>query len=203
MGRAFVPSTPRTHDLRYDRDVGESGLSPVSSAKSQPVRIEDCDVRRGRTSPPDHCGQTPVTWRRTQSSITKYVLDTEHSPAPDTSPPAEGAHPSNGASSRLGTPRTHHQARGLHPQEQSSAPRVHPRGSTSQGRLTHTHSSVKAAIPAYVRPSAYAPGEAPAPTQQATPPPSQEPSSQQPRTPKNPVSLEERRADIGQHPQAH
>ena len=26
---------------------------------------------------------------------------------------------------------------------------------------------------------------------------------QQPRTPKNPVSLEERRADIGQHPQAH
>mgnify|MGYP000843668711 CR=1 FL=1 len=32
---------------------------------------------------------------------------------------------------------------------------------------------------------------------------SQESPSQQPRTPKNPVSLEERRADIGQHPQAH
>ena len=42
-------------------------------AKSQPLRIEDCDVRRGRTSPPDDCVQTPVTWRKTQSSITKYV----------------------------------------------------------------------------------------------------------------------------------
>ena len=73
LGRAFVPSTPRTHDLRYDRDVGESGLSPVSSARSQSVRIGNCDVRRGLTSPPDHCDQTPVTWRKTQSSITKYV----------------------------------------------------------------------------------------------------------------------------------
>ena len=112
LGRAFVPFTPRTYDLRYDRDVGESGLSPVSSAgppledapsgsrtaspgsalspqgasscrsgappysstRSQPVRIGNCDVRRGRTSPPDHCVQTSVTWRRKQSSITKYVL---------------------------------------------------------------------------------------------------------------------------------
>ena len=32
--------------------------------------------------PPDHCGQTPVICRRTQSSITKYVPSTELSPAP-------------------------------------------------------------------------------------------------------------------------
>ena len=54
-----------------------TGAPPYSSARSQPVRIGNCDVRRGRTSPPDDCVQTPVTWRRTQSSITKYVLDTE------------------------------------------------------------------------------------------------------------------------------
>ena len=50
---------------------------PYFSARSQLVRIGNCDVRRGRTSPPDDCAQTSVTWRRTQSSITKYVLDTE------------------------------------------------------------------------------------------------------------------------------
>ena len=64
-----------------------------SCTRSQPLRIEHCDVRRGRTSPPDDCVQTSVTWRRTQSSITKYVLGTKRSPTPDTSPPAEDAHP--------------------------------------------------------------------------------------------------------------
>ena len=127
LWRAFVPSTPRTHDLRYDRDVGESGLSPVSSARSQSARIGNCDVHRGRTSPPDHCVQTSVTWRRTQFSITKYVPVPEHSPTPDTSLPTEGARPSNTPSNRPNAPRTHHQARGLHPQDQSSAPRVRPR----------------------------------------------------------------------------
>ena len=77
LWRAFVPSTPRTHDLRYDRDVGESGLSPVSSARSQSARIGNCDFRRGRTSPPDHCVQTSALWRKTQSSNKKYVPDTE------------------------------------------------------------------------------------------------------------------------------
>ena len=150
LGRAFVPFTPRTHDLRYDRDVGESGLSPVSSAgpprgrtirltgciprispqslwcvlvsqrrpaelqRQEPVvRIGNCDVRRGRTSPPDDCVQTSVTWRRTQSSITKYVLVPSAAPTPGTSPPAEGPHRSNGPSNKPGMPRTHHRARGL------------------------------------------------------------------------------------------
>ena len=143
----FVPSTPRTHDLRYDRDVGESGLSPVSSARSQPVRIEDCDVRRGRTSPPDHCVQISVTWRRTQFSITKYVLDTEHSPTPDTSPPAENAHSSNGPTNRPDTPRTHHRARGLHPQGQSSARTVRPRGPAGQDHHLRTRASVRGNTP--------------------------------------------------------
>ena len=76
---------------------------PAALQRQEPtVHIEDCDVRRGRTSPPDHCVQTPVTWRRTQSSNTKYVPDTEHSPTPGTSPPAEDPHPSNGPSNRLG-----------------------------------------------------------------------------------------------------
>ena len=79
-----------------------------------------------------------MTWRKTQSSNTKYVPDTERSPTPDTSPPAEDAHPSNGPSNRPDTPRTHHRARGLHPQGQSSAPRVRPRGSAGQGRHPRT-----------------------------------------------------------------
>lgn len=204
LWRAFVPSTPRTHDLRYDRDVGESGLSPVSSARSQPARIEDCDVRRGRTSPPDHCDRTPVTWRKTQSSNTKYVPDTERSPTPDTSPPAEDAHPSNGPSNRPDTPRTHHRARGLHPQGQSSAPRVRPRGSAGQDHLTRTRASVRPATPAHVRPFAYAPGEVPAPTHQAASlPVPRSPRASSPAPLRFPASLKERRADIGQHPQAH
>ena len=89
--------------------------SANSSARSQPVRIEDCDVRRGRTSPPGHCGQTPVTWGRAQCSTTKYVLVPSAAPTPGISPPAEGPHPSNGPSNKPGMPRTHHRARGLHP----------------------------------------------------------------------------------------
>ena len=48
LGRAFVPFTPRTHDLRYDRDVGESGLSPVSSAgppRGRTIRLTGCIPR--------------------------------------------------------------------------------------------------------------------------------------------------------------
>ena len=47
--------------------------------------------------------------------------------------------------------RTHHQARGLHPQEQPSARAAHPRGSASQGHLTHTHAPIRATTPAHVR----------------------------------------------------
>ena len=134
-----------------------------------------------------------MTWRRTQSSITKYVLDTERSPTPDTSPPAEDARPSNGPSNRPDTPRTHHRARGLHPQSQSSAPRVRPRGSVGQDHLTRTRASVKAATRAPTRPSGAAPRTCQAlrvrPRRStghnspgSLPSPSQESPSQQPRT---------------------
>mgnify|MGYP000935588749 CR=1 FL=1 len=91
------------------------------------VHIEDCDVRRERTSPPDDCGQTSVTWRKTQSSITKYVPDTERGPHPRHLPASRGRPLLERADQQPDTPRTHHRARGLHPQGQSSAPRVRPR----------------------------------------------------------------------------
>ena len=137
-----------------------------------------------------------MTWRRTQSSITKYVPDTEHSPTPDTSPPAEGARPSNTPSNKPGTASTHHQARGLHPQEQSSAPRVRPRGSVGQGgsrapvrpsRPPPAHPCIcqgrhpRACQVLRVRPRRSA-GAA----RRAAPTPSQEYPSQQPRPPENP-----------------
>ena len=135
-----------------------------------------------------------MTWRRTQSSITKYVPDTEHSPTPDTSPPAEGARPSNTPSNKPGTASTHHQARGLHPQEQSSAPRVRPRGSVGQGgsrapvrpsRPPPAHPCIcqgrhpRACQVLRVRPRRSA-GAA----RRAAPTPSQEYPSQQPRPPR-------------------
>ena len=44
--------------------------------------IDDVLLRRGRTSPPNHCGRTSVVWGRTQSSSGMYVPD-PHRPAPD------------------------------------------------------------------------------------------------------------------------
>ena len=93
---------------------------------------------------------------------------------------------------------------GLHPQGQPSAPTAHPRGSAGQGHLTRTRASVRATTPAHVRPSAYAPGEVPAPTHQAASlPVPRDPRVSSPATSRIPASLKERRADIGQHPQAH
>ena len=58
--------------------------------------------------------------------------------------------------------------------------------------------------PAHVRSSTYAPGEVPAPTQQAASLPiPRSPRASSPATSRIPASLEERRVDIGQHPQAH
>ena len=151
MARCKQPSYSRNNTSTPCPPPCGHEAPPYSSTRSQPVRIEDCDVRRERTSPPGHCGQTPVTWRRTQSSITKYVLDTERSLTPDTSPPAEDAHSSNGPSNRPGTPRTHHRARGLHPWDQSSAPMVRPRGPAGQDHHLRTRASVKAATRAPVR----------------------------------------------------
>ena len=39
----------------------------------------------------------------------------------------------------------------LHPQGQPSARAAHPRGSASQGHLTHTHAPIRATTPAHVR----------------------------------------------------
>jgi len=58
--------------------------------------------------------------------------------------------------------------------------------------------------PAHVRPSAYAPGEVPALTQQAASLPiPRSPRASSPAPLRIPASLEERRADVGQHPQDH
>ena len=58
--------------------------------------------------------------------------------------------------------------------------------------------------PAHVRSSTYAPGEVPAPTHQAASlPVPRNPRASSPATSIIPASLKERRADIGQHPQAH
>ncbi|EGV13750.1 hypothetical protein HMPREF9058_1767 [Actinomyces sp. oral taxon 175 str. F0384] len=40
-----------------------------------PGRIGDVPSSPGLRFPPGHWGRLPVIWRRTQSSITKYVLD--------------------------------------------------------------------------------------------------------------------------------
>jgi len=58
----------------YGASSCHTGAPPYSSTRSQSARIGNCDVRRGRTSPPDDCVHTSVTWRRTQSSDKKYVL---------------------------------------------------------------------------------------------------------------------------------
>ena len=138
-----------------------------------------------------------MTWRRTQSSINKYVPDTERSPAPDTSPTSRGPTPlersmqqARHAEDTPLDPRTT-------PQEQSSARAAHPRGSASQGRLTHTHASVKAASHTPTRPSCPPPRTCQArrvrPRRSACPDSpgslpsrSQESPSQQPRTLENP-----------------
>ena len=104
---AFVSTGDPRFTLGDSRPIYEQLVAPHKRM------IDDVLLRRGRTSPPDDCVQTSVTWRKTQSSITKYVLDTERSPTPDTSPSAEDAHPPNGPSNRPDTPRTHHRARGL------------------------------------------------------------------------------------------
>ena len=58
--------------------------------------------------------------------------------------------------------------------------------------------------PAHVRSSTYAPGEVPAPTHQAASLPiPRSPRASSPAPLRIPASLEERRADVGQHPQDH
>lgn len=81
---------------------------------------------------------------------------------------------------------------------------VRHRGPAGQDHHLRTRAPVRPATPAYVRPAAYAPGEVPAPTHQAASlPVPRSPRASSPATSRIPASLEERRVDIGQHPQAH
>ncbi len=110
---------------------------------------------------------------------------------PRTSPPAEDPHPSYGPSNRLGTPRTHHQARGLHPQEQPSAVQrileVQPARATSRtptrplGPPPPHMSGPSLSGPPRTPPAKYRPRL----TRRPLPAPSQEPPSQQPRNLEN------------------
>ena len=186
---------------------------PAVLQRQEPaVHIEDCDVRRGRTSPPDDCAQTPVTWRRTQSSITKYVPVTKRSPHPRHLPTSRGPTPLE---------RAEQQAR--HTEDAPLGPRTAPLGSAlspkgasswfSRSGPPHAHPCIRQGCyprtrqghhPAHVRSSAYAPGEVPAPTHQAASlPVPRSPRASSPAPLRFPASLKERRADIGQHPQAH
>ena len=65
--------------LGYSRPIYEQ------LAASHERMIDDVLLRRGRTSPPNHCGRTSVVWRRTQSSSGMYVPE-PHRPAPDNRP---------------------------------------------------------------------------------------------------------------------
>ena len=140
---------------------------PAALQHQEPVvHIGNCDVRRGRTPPPDDCAQTSVTCRKTQSSITKYVPDTERSPHPRHLPTSRGPTPLERAEQQARHAEDTPSGLRTASQEQPSARAAHPRGSASQGHLTHTHASVGATTPHMsgppaVRPSAYAPGEVP------------------------------------------
>lgn len=130
-----------------------------------------------------------MTWRRTQSSITKYVLDTERSPHPRHLPTSRGHRPRERAGHHMPhPPRTHHRARGLHPQEQSSAPKVRPRGPAGQGAASHTPTRPPGAPPPHMSgPPRTPPAKCPPHSPRApTPPLLRNPPSQQPRTLENP-----------------
>lgn len=79
----FVPTGGPLLTLGYSRPIYEQLVA------SHERMIGDVLLRRGRTSPPNHCGRTSVVWRRTQSSSGKYVPE-PHRPAPDNRPQTTG-----------------------------------------------------------------------------------------------------------------
>ena len=68
---AFVSTGDPLFTLGYSRPIYEQLVA------SHERMIDDVLLRRGRTSPPNHCGRTSVVWRRTQSSE-KYVPGPDH-----------------------------------------------------------------------------------------------------------------------------
>ena len=73
----FVSTGDPLFILGYSRPIYEQLVAPHKRM------IGDVLLRRGRTSPPNHCGRTSVVWGRTQSSSGKYVPD-PHRPATET-----------------------------------------------------------------------------------------------------------------------
>ena len=73
---AFVSTGDPLFTLGDSRPVYERLVAPHKRM------IDDVLSRRGRTSPPNHCGRTSVVWGRTQSSSGMYVPE-PHRPAPD------------------------------------------------------------------------------------------------------------------------
>ena len=73
---AFVSTGDPLFTLGDSRPIYEQLVAPYKRM------IDDVLLRRGRTSPPNHCGRTSVVWGRTQSSSGMYVPD-PHRPAPD------------------------------------------------------------------------------------------------------------------------
>ena len=64
---AFVSTGDPLFILGYSRPIYEQLVAPHKRM------IDDVLLRRGRTSPPNHCGRTSVVWGRTQFSWGKYV----------------------------------------------------------------------------------------------------------------------------------
>ena len=66
---AFVSTGDPRFTLGDSRPIYEQLVAPHKRM------IDDVLLRRGRTSPPNHCGRTSVVWGRTQSSSGKDVPD--------------------------------------------------------------------------------------------------------------------------------
>lgn len=71
---AFVSTGDPLFTLGDGRPIYEQLVAPHKRM------IDDVLLRRGRTSPPNHCGRTSVVWGRTQSSSGKYVPDPHRRP---------------------------------------------------------------------------------------------------------------------------
>lgn len=179
----------RSAVLRHQEPVGphrELRCPPGTYFSSRSLRSNPSDLEenavldhkvrpRHRTQPPP---QTPPHQPRTHTPRTGRA----------TGPPAEDA-PLGSRTTSLGSVLSPCGASSRF--SQPGPPPAHPR--VRQGHH-----------PAHVRSSTYAPGEVPAPTQQAASLPiPRSPRASSPATSRIPASLEERRVDIGQHPQAH
>ena len=96
-----MPYRPNSDFTKFLLSRSRSTPSPQqltqSPPKSRPDRIGDVLPVRGLTSPPNHCGEIPVTCRRRTSSTTIAVLDPQARP---TAPPGSQPYPNQNQQAR-------------------------------------------------------------------------------------------------------